>query len=220
VLKAVETREKSEEAGAVFKRFLEAKTAEERIALVLDAHKNGPAVQKYFASSPNRTFKPMAVQILGSVSSPSAPGQIIFPYFVATDRNMMGFVTTVVQTKDGFKVDWPTFERGHDQSLEDFLTDKKRGEEKRFLLGIAKTHIFGDAPAGGEAKWAAYVIEMPLPREDQDPAKIFVEKDSAIGRDLGTKLGWAKGHLCYLTLVFDGGEKSFLKVTGYEPYAK
>jgi hypothetical protein len=220
VMKAIETRERSEDAGAVFKQFLDAKTVEARLALILDPAKNGPALEKYFANSPNHNFKPMAVQILGSVSSPSAPDQTIFPYFVATDKNMMGFLTAVVQTKDGFKVDWPTFERGHDQSLEDFLAGKKQGEAKTFLLGIAKTHIFGDAPAGGEAKWTAYVIEMPLPREDQDPAKIFVEKESEIGRNLATKLGWAKGHLCFLTLVFDGGEKAFLKVTGYEPYAR
>ena len=219
-MRAIETRDKSELAGAVFKNFLDAKTGEERVALVVEPGKHEAAIKQYFSSSPNREFTPVAVHILGSVNSPSTPDRLIFPYFVATDKNKLGFIVAVIETAEGFKVDWPTFSAGHDQSLEGFLNARKPGDPKRFLLGVAKTHIFGDAPNGGEAKWAAYAIEMPLPRDDEDPAKIFVEKDSELGRYLASKLGWAKGHLCYLTLDFEGGSAPFLKATGYQPYAK
>ncbi|MGI8602643.1 MAG: hypothetical protein ACR2OZ_06540 [Verrucomicrobiales bacterium] len=219
-MKSIETREKSELAGAVFKKFLEAKTADERLALVADAARHTADIQKYFESSPNRKFTPLTVQILGSVTSPSNPNVTLFPYFVATDKNKLGFVTVVIETRDGFKVDWPTFALGHDQSLEEFLTAKKAGDTKTFLVGIAKTHIFGDAPPGGEAKWAAYAIEMPMPREDLDPEKVFAEKESPVGRQLASRLGWAKGHLCRLTILVDGGNMPFLRATGYEPYAK
>lgn len=220
VLEALEAREKSERAGEVFRKFIEAKSAAERLPLILDSQKNAAAVKEYFSSSPNREFTPLAVQILGSVSSPSRPGQLMFPYFVATDKNKMGFLVMVVETAQGFKVDWPTFAQGHDHSLEEFLSARSPAAKQQFLLGIAKTHIFGEAPAGGDARWAAYSIEMPLPREDQDPAKIYVEKESKVGRELGEKLGWARGHLCFLTLTYMEGETPFLKAIGYEPYAK
>lgn len=220
IVRAITTTEKSERAGELFRKFLEAKGAEDRMAMILDPAKNGEDLKKYFASSPNRDFRPLAVQILGTVTMPSRKDYLIFPYFVATDKNKLGFLTAVVETAEGFKVDWVNFARGHDQSLEAFLDAKKVGDAKTFLVGISKTHAFGDLPPGGEAKYDSYGLEMPAPRNDGDPPVIFIEKASEAGKLLATKLGWSKGHLCYLTLAYEAGGKPYLKARAYESYAK
>ncbi len=218
LIKAIATKEKSEQAGNVFRKFLEGKTAEDRLGLVLEPEKNAESVKTYFASSPNREFTAQSVQILGSVSPPNNPALTIFPYFIATDKNSLGFITAVVETPKGFKVDWPSFMKGHDDSLEKFL-EKKSTTATTFLVGIEKTHVFGDN-AALEGKNIPLSIQMPPPVPGTDPTIVWVEKASAVGKTLDSKLGWAKGHLCFLTIAFEGGEKPVLRAKNYEPYAK
>jgi hypothetical protein len=220
LVRAITAQEKSEKAGEVFRQFMEG-TAAERAKLVADPAKNGPEVLKYFTESPNRDFKPLSIQILGTVTSPSVPDRVFFPYFVATDKNPLGFVTVVVETTDGFRVDWTSFVRGHDLNLDSFFTDKKPGSSVSALLGISRSHIFGgEGPAGGEAKYHAFAIEMPPPPLTQDAPKAFVEKDSETGKLLSSKLGWTRGHLCWLTAAWEGAESPVLKIKAYQPYAK
>ncbi len=219
VTRLISAQEKSEEAGKVFRQFMEG-TPEARAKLVADAAAKGPEVLKYFKESPNREFSPLAIQILGTINSEAQPDRLFFPYYVATDKNPMGFVVVMLETKDGFKVDWNTFSRGHDQPLEQFLEEKKPGSALVALLGISKGHIFSDAPPGGEEKWSAYTLEMPPPKVVDDPAKAFVETSSELGRTLKEKIGWSKGHLCWLTLNFEGKDQPYLKIKAYQPYAK
>lgn len=220
LVRAITAQEKSEQAGEVFKQFIEG-TPEQRAKLVADQAKYGAEALKYFKESPNRDFKPVSIQILGTVTSPSAPDRMFFPYFVATDKNLLGFVTVVVETKDGFKVDWNSFSRGHDQNLEKFLDEKKPGSSMVSLVGVSKTHIFGDGPPGGEAKNDAYSIEMPPPPALKDPAKAFVVKTSETGKQMSEKLGWSRGHLCWLTLSWEGSAAApLLQIKAYQPYAR
>lgn len=215
----ITAQEKSEEAGKVLRQFIEG-TPEERTKLVADAATNGPAVLKYFKESPNRDFEPLAVQILGTISSESQPDRLFFPYFIATNKNPMGFVVVMIETKDGFKLDWNTFSRGHDQDLEGFLEAKKPGSAMVSLVGISRGHVFSEAPPGGEEKWDAYVLDMPPPKAVDDLVKAFVEASSATGKTLRSKIGWSKGHLCWLTLGFEGGAQPYLTIKAYQPYAK
>ena len=217
--RAIDTQEKSDRAGEAMRKFIEG-TLEEKLSVVLDPEKNGQAVKDYFTTGANKDFKPTGIQILGAVTPPSAPDKAHFPYFVATDKNKLGFVTVVVETAKGYRVDASTFMKGQDQNLETFISDKKAGAPATFLVGIAKTHIFGTAPTGGEAKWDAYSIDMPPPRIDQDPPTVFVEKASEIGKTLSSKLGWSRGHLCLLSLAYEGAKSPYLKITAYQPYAK
>lgn len=215
----ITAQEKSEEAGKMFRQFIEG-TPEERVKLVADAATQGPAVLKYFKESPNREFQPLAIQILGTITSESQPDRLFFPYYIATDKNPMGFVVVMLETKDGFKLDWNTFARGHDQDLEGFLEAKKPGSAMVSLVGISRGHVFSDAPPGGETKWDAYSLEMPPPKIVDDPAKAFIETASATGKTLKDKIGWSKGHLCWLTLGFEGGAQPYLTIKAYQPYAK
>jgi hypothetical protein len=220
LMRAINAGEKSEAAGEVFKRFLENKTAAEKLKLIVDPGKNSADVEKYCTTSPNREYKPLGVQILGTVAIPSRPGKMLFPYFVATDKNKSGFIVTVLETDQGFRVDWNTFAKGQDNSLGKFLKEKKSGSTISILLGISKGHIFSDAPAGGEAKWDAYNIDMPQAPEELDQPKFFVEKNSPTGQTLAKNLGWLKGHLCQVTLSFEGGDTPYLIGKSYEPYVK
>lgn len=220
LVRAISAQEKSEKAGDVFRQFMEG-TPEERSRLVADPAKNSAEALKYFTESPNRDFKPLSIQILGTVTSPSVPDRMFFPYFVATDKNPLGFVTVVVETSEGFRVDWTSFVRGHDLNLDSFFTEKKPGSSVSALLGISRTHIFGEeGPAGGESKFHAFAVEMPPPPVTEDAPKAFVEKDSETGKLLGSKLGWTRGHLCWLTVSWEGGERPALKIKAYQPYAK
>lgn len=220
LVRAITAQEKSEKAGEVFKQFMEG-TAEERSKLIADPAKHSAEVLKYFTESPNRDFKPLSIQILGTVTSPSVPDRMFFPYFVATDKNPLGFVTVVVETADGFRVDWTSFVRGHDLNLDTFFSEKKPGSSVSALLGISRSHIFGDeGPAGGEGKFHAFTVEMPPPPVTQDAPKAFVEKESETGKLLGSKLGWTRGHLCWLTVAWEGDAKPLLKIKAYQPYAK
>jgi hypothetical protein len=220
LVRAITDQEKSEKAGEVFKQFMEG-TAEERSKLVADPAKNSAEALKYFTESPNRDFKPLSIQILGTVTSPSVPDRVFFPYFVATDKNPLGFVTVVVETSEGFRVDWASFLRGHDLNLDTFFSEKKPGSSVSALLGISRAHIFGsEGPAGGEAKFHAFTVEMPPPPLTEDAPKAYVEKDSDTGKLLASKLGWTRGHLCWLTVTWEGGEKPLLKIKAYQPYAK
>lgn len=122
---------------------------------------------------------------------------------------------------DGFRVDWTSFVRGHDLNLDTFFSEKKPGSSISALLGISRSHLFGDeAPAGGEDKFHAFTVEMPPPPVTQDAPKAIVEKDSETGKLLGSKLGWTRGHLCWLTVAWEGGAKPMLKIKAYQPYAK
>lgn len=220
LVRAITEQEKSEKAGEVFKQFMEG-TAEERSQLVADPAKNGAEALKYFTESPNRDFKPLSIQILGTVTSPSVPDRVFFPYFVATDKNPLGFVTVVVETSEGFRVDWASFLRGHDLNLETFFSEKQPGSSVSALLGIARAHIFGgEGPAGGEAKYHAFTVEMPPPPLTEDAPKAYIEKDSDIGKLLASKLGWKRGHLGWLTVTWEAGENPVLKIKAYQPYAK
>lgn len=194
---------------------------EQRSQLVSDPAKNSAEALKYFTESPNRDFKPLSIQILGTVTSPSVPDRVFFPYFVATDKNPLGFVTVVVETADGFRVDWASFSRGHDSTLESFLNEKKPGSSLSALIGISRTHIFGDeGPAGGEDKFHAFSIEMPPPPLTEDAPKAFIEKESETGTMIASKLGWTRGHLCWLTIGWEGTSTPILKIKAYQPYAK
>jgi hypothetical protein len=220
LVRAITAQEKSEKAGEVFRQFMEG-TTEERAKLVADPAKNAAEVIKYFSESPNRDFKPISIQILGTVTSPSVPDRMFFPYFVATDKNPLGFVTVVVETPEGFRVDWTSFVRGHDLNLEQFFTEKKPGSSISALLGISRSHMFGgEGPPGGENKFHTFAIEMPPPPITQDAPKAFVEKDSETGKLLGSKLGWTRGHLCWLTVGWEAGTPPVLKIKAYQPYAK
>lgn len=220
LVRAITAQEKSEKAGEIFKQFMEG-TPEERSKLVADPAKNSAEALKYFTESPNREFTPLSIQILGTVTSPTVPDRVFFPYFVATTKNPLGFVTVVVETSDGFRVDWTSFVRGHDLNLETFFAEKKPGSSVSALLGISRTHIFGDeGPAGGEAKFHAFAVEMPPPPVTQDAPKAFVEKDSETGKLVSGKLGWTRGHLCWLTVHWEGAANPVLKIKAYQPYAK
>jgi hypothetical protein len=220
LVRAITAQEKSEKAGDVFRQFMEG-NPEQRSQLVSDPAKNSAEALKYFTESPNRDFKPLSIQILGTVTSPSVPDRVFFPYFVATDKNPLGFVTVVVETADGFRVDWASFSRGHDSTLESFLSEKKPGSSLSALIGISRTHIFGDeGPAGGEDKFHAFSIEMPPPPLTEDAPKAFIEKESETGTMIASKLGWTRGHLCWLTLGWEGTSTPILKIKAYQPYAK
>ena len=216
--RAIAAQEKSEKAGSVFKQFIEGPPAE-RVKAVAEPAKYGPEAAKYFESNPNRDFKPLGIRILGTVNSPSQPDRLFFPYFVATDKNRRGFVTVVIETVDGFKVDWNTFSRGHDVDLQTFLSEKKPGSTIVFLVGISKSHIFSEGPPGGEARNLAFTIDMPPGPIEEDPAKAFVDKASDVGKLMNAKLSWSPGHLCWLTLAFEG-DGPFLTIKAYQPYAK
>ena len=220
LVRAITAQEKSEKAGDVFRQFMEG-NPEQRSQLVSDPAKNSAEALKYFTESPNRDFKPLSIQILGTVTSPSVPDRVFFPYFVATDKNPLGFVTVVVETADGFRVDWASFSRGHDSTLESFLSEKKPGSSLSALIGISRTHIFGDeGPAGGEDKFHAFSIEMPPPPLTEDAPKAFIEKESETGTMIASKLGWTRGHLCWLTIGWEGTSTPILKIKAYQPYAK
>jgi hypothetical protein len=127
----------------------------------------------------------------------------------------------VVETPQGFRVDWASFRRGHDQKLETFLTEKKPGSSMSALLGISRSHIFGtEGPAGGEGKFHAFTVEMPPPPLTEDPPKAYIEKNSETGQLLASKLGWTRGHLCWLTVTWEGTPSPHLKIKAYQPYAK
>ncbi len=220
LVRAITAQEKSEKAGDVFRQFMEG-NPEQRSQLVSDPTKNTAEALKYFTESPNRDFKPLSIQILGTVTSPSVPDRVFFPYFVATDKNPLGFVTVVVETADGFRVDWASFSRGHDSTLETFLSEKKPDSSLSALIGISRTHIFGDeGPAGGEDTFHAFSIEMPPPPLTEDAPKAFIEKESETGTMIASKLGWTRGHLCWLTIGWEGTSPPILKIKAYQPYAK
>ena len=220
LVRAITAQEKSEKAGDVFRQFMEG-NPEQRSQLVSDPAKNSAEALKYFTESPNRDFKPLSIQILGTVTSPSVPDRVFFPYFVATDKNPLGFVTVVVETAAGFRVDWASFSRGHDSTLESFLSATKPGASLSALIGISRTHIFGDeGPAGGEDKFHAFSIEMPPPPLTEDAPKAFIEKESETGTMIASKLGWTRGHLCWLTIGWEGTSTPILKIKAYQPYAK
>jgi hypothetical protein len=37
---------------------------------------------------------------------------------------------------------------------------------------------------------------------------------------IASKLGWTRGHLCWLTIGWEGTSTPILKIKAYQPYAK
>ena len=199
---AKEAKEKSELAGKTYVGFVDAKNNAERLKWIQNASGLKTKMESYHDSHPNRAFKILDTVITGVGRRLNDPSKLVFPYYVATDKNPHGFLVLIYEEATGMKLSWEHFAYGQDYSLHDFTTikDKKPHE---FLAAIKRAHIFD--PTIPESKRDQLVaVKLDLPRVARvDKPIAYAKADSDIGRALIRALPWGKLQLCRITLQHD-----------------
>jgi hypothetical protein len=88
--------------------------------------------------------------------------------------------------KEGFRVDWLSFVEFKDRILERFFKEYSEGPA-RFHVGLTRTHYFGDGVPNADKKYAFNISSAP---PNPFSATVFVDMESALGKELKDKIPW------------------------------
>jgi hypothetical protein len=207
---------KSEEAGAAYMAFLDAKTTAERIKHIRRGAELKSKVEEYHTTHVQADFKVTENQIMGAGRRLDDPTKFVFPYYVATTKNPFGFLVMIYEEKDGMKLSWEQFVLGQDYPLQEFLM-RKDTESYEFLGAITQAHIF-DPDFSDAEKEKLVAVNIDLPRVAfADKPVAYVGRASTIGKQLVDALPWGKRQLSRVGLKH--GPNGKLYITSYAKLA-
>ncbi|MDA0812180.1 MAG: hypothetical protein O3C21_07330 [Verrucomicrobia bacterium] len=200
---------KSEEAGAAYMAFLDAKSTDERIKYIRRGSEIKSKVEEYHTTHVQRDFKVTETQIMGAGRRLDDPTKFVFPYYVATTKNPYGFLLMIYEEEDGMKLSWEQFVLGQDYPMQEFL-ERKDTEPYEFLGAITQAHIF-DPDFSESEKEKLIAVNIDLPRVAfADKPVAHVDRASPIGKQLEEALPWGKRQLSRVSLIHDANGKVFI----------
>ena len=150
--------------------------------------------------------KPVIVQDvqLGSVGLIPGGDLEVNLFLLTIGRNLIP--VSVEETKDGFKVDWPSFTQFYDRSLEEFFSDPNHGGGQ-FRVQLRRSHFFGTGIADIDSLLCLRVKSPIAPFEE---AHVFIDKKSEAGKGMLKDFAWGNEYrpvveLKWITPPADGG---------------
>ncbi|OYW77975.1 MAG: hypothetical protein B7Z37_01595 [Verrucomicrobia bacterium 12-59-8] len=173
-------------AVEALKKFLAAKSLEERLRYTLGAELMKPLMERYYARAPEGPILVDRIQYVRMDPNPElGSGKHCI---LSLENKAWEFAVPVMleEKEDGFKVDWVAFVEFKDRMLEKFFQAYQEGKAC-FHVGIIRHHYFEDAVPNLDRKDAFRVSPAP-PNSFQ--ASVFLDKDADLAQELRTRMPW------------------------------
>jgi hypothetical protein len=173
-------------AADALQKFLAASSLEERLKYTLAVDSMKPLMEEYYSKEPSR---PIPVDAIGLVRLDPKPqlGGGAHAVFGVESKSWKFAIPVMLEERDGsFKVDWLSFVEFKDRRLENYLTNFQEGPAL-FHVSMTRTHYFEDKVPSSSNKEAFRINPAP---PNPFSATVFVDKDSALSRDLRDKIPW------------------------------
>lgn len=168
------------------KKFLAAKSLDERLPLTLGAELMKPLMERYYTRS---TDGPVIVDRIQFVRMDPNPELGSGRHCILSLENKTWEFPVPVMLEEQaniFKVDWLAFVEFKDRLLEKFFQRYQEGPA-RFHVGIIRQHYFEDGVPNLDRKDVFRI--MPAPPNPYQ-ASVFLDKDSQLSEELKTRLPW------------------------------
>lgn len=173
-------------AAEALQKFLAASSLEERLKYTLAVDSMKPLMEEYYSKEPSR---PIPVDAIGLVRLDPKPqlGGGAHAVFGVESKSWKFAIPVMLEERDGsFKVDWLSFVEFKDRRLENYLTNFQEGQAL-FHVSMTRTHYFEENVPNSSHKEAFRINPAP---PNPFSATVFVDKDSALSRDLRDKIPW------------------------------
>jgi hypothetical protein len=173
-------------AAEALQKFLAASSLAERLKYTLAADSMKPLMEEYYSKEPSH---PIPVDAIGLVRLDPKPqlGGGAHAVFGVESKTWKFAIPVMLEERDGsFKVDWLSFVEFKDRRLENYLTNFQEGQAL-FHVSMTRTHYFEENVPNSSHKEAFRINPAP---PNPFAATVFVDKDSALSRDLRDKIPW------------------------------
>jgi hypothetical protein len=180
--------EEAKPAAEALQKFLAATTLEERLKYTLAVESMKPLMEQYYSDAKNSSG-PISVDAIGLVRLDPKPqlGGGAHAVFGIESKTWKFAIPVMLEERGGsFKVDWLSFVEFKDRLLEKYLTTFQEGQV-RYHVSMTRTHYFEDKVPNSSNKEAFRISPAP---PNPFSATVFVDKDSALAKDLRDKIPW------------------------------
>lgn len=184
----------------VLHSFLQARTWTERLRYCLDPERIRTAFRAYYRGPRETPEKYTSVVFCGSSPLPDSPYSVHVFHVTFADLPE-GFPVSIMETKDGWKVDWDAYVEFRDARLKKFLS-KYQDAPATFRVRVERTHYFDSQVPDLDNK---YCFRVSAPIDGHD-GYVFVDKNDSIAvpklepylawgtvHHITVKLKWVKG---------------------------
>ena len=176
----------AEPAAEALKKFLNAANLEERLRYTLAPEMMRDYMERYYSVNP---AGPVGVDTIAFVRFDAKPqmGSGAHAVFGLESRAWRYPVPVMLEGgPNGFRVDWLSFVEFKDRLLERFFKEYSEGAA-RFHVGLTRKHYFESDVPNADKKYAFSISSAP---PNPFAATVFVDMESALGKELKEKVPW------------------------------
>lgn len=195
---------------AALRSFLAARDGTERLRHCLFPDLIAPRIEEREKEHPETPIQALSIRIEHSETDRST-GRMLLVFQVATPAMPGGIPVAVMETADGWKVDWESFTEFHGDRFKTFAEGPGGGTED-FHLIARNTHYLGE-PFEGIERYTAYRLDPPMPDRGR---YAFVPTGSEIQKQmaLSTENGVPFTPVLRLVKSKSPDGRTFLEITG------
>lgn len=180
---------------AALKAFLAAPDWKARALHVLHPGETSPKMEAYHATTADGPTAYTSLRADASHGDGEKNARLL-SYLIATEALPDGFPVALVETPEGWKVDWETFVEFRDDHFGRFAAGQG-GDAGDFHVLVRNTHYFGE-PFPGSGKLTAFRLDPPLPDRNH---YAFVPTGSDLHKTLAGVTEWGRPFAPVLQLV-------------------
>ena len=180
---------------AALKAFLSAPDWRARLKHSLFPEKVAVKMEAYYTETPYQPLAPASLKA-GIVHSDKEAGTKVAAYQITTETRPEAFTVAVMETAEGWKVDWEAFTEFHDDHFARFAAGEG-SETGTFHLQVRNTHYFGDKFPGIE-NYTAFLLDPPMSGRSKYG---FVATGSDLHRSFAAAIGWGEPCSCVLEIA-------------------
>ena len=186
-------------------RFLRAGNIDERLAFSQNPDLVRAAMEQHYRKWPDG---PQAVEEISFLTEGEVPEsrRKFHLYNVVLKDEPSPIPLALEQTKDGFRVDWPTFAESYTHALRTFFAAPVEGVG-RFRVMLRRAHYFGTPVPGQGTERIAFTIEPPMRDET---FFIWADTDSIVYQEklaAGQRATWDAQSYVIVELMWKGDAK-------------
>jgi hypothetical protein len=180
---------------AALKAFLAAPDWKSRALHVLHPAETTAKMETYHATTPDGPTAFTSLRADASHGDGEKNARLL-SYLIVTESHPDGLPVALVETPEGWKVDWETFVEFRDDHFGRFAAGQG-GEAGAFHVLVRNTHYFGE-PFPGSDQLTAFRLDPPLPDRNH---YAFVPTGSELHKTLAGVTEWGRPFAPVLQLV-------------------
>jgi len=180
---------------AALKAFLAAPDWKSRALHVLHPAETTAKMETYHATTPDGPTAFTSLRADASHGDGEKSARLL-SYLIVTESHPDGLPVALVETPEGWKVDWETFVEFRDDHFGRFAAGQG-GEAGAFHVLVRNTHYFGE-PFPGSDQLTAFRLDPPLPDRNH---YAFVPTGSDLHKTLAGVTEWGRPFAPVLQLV-------------------